>query len=181
MHIHRATILITALITICILINIKPTQAATLSTDDGGIAIDAGSLDKFTLGYPTLLNEAKQVAHKLIEKKAAGKTATVKYEGGSQLDFALDDAGTITLKFSNIAADVKSLRMEMLVDFGFSQGGKWKINDVEKPFPAEKPAGPKLFQGNAANLRLTNIEGKHLTFTIPPFSYQELQDNREWG
>ncbi|MBV9468992.1 MAG: hypothetical protein JOZ57_07070, partial [Abitibacteriaceae bacterium] len=155
--------------------------AATLNMTPDGIMIDNGNMGQFTLDYPTLMNDAKQTPYKLVEKVPAGKTATVKYDGGAQLDVTTDDVGNIALNFSKLPADVKWFKTTMLINFSFSQGGHWKIGANEQAFPAAKPAGPKLFQGNAGDLQLTNNQGKSLSFTIPPFSYEELQDNREWG
>ena len=39
-----------------------------------GLEIDAGSLGKFTLEYPSLFNAEQKSAHKLREKVPSGKT-----------------------------------------------------------------------------------------------------------
>ena len=70
----------------------------------------------------------------------------------------------------------------MLIDFSFAAGGSWKAGDgAETPFPAQKPAKPHLYQGNAASLTLRNVEGATLKLAVPPDSFQQLTDNREWG
>ncbi len=158
-----------------------PARCATLGTGPEGITIDAGSMGQFTLQYPELMNEAKQTPHKLVGKFPAGKTAALQYDGGAQIAVATADTGDFTLELSNVQGDVKWLRMTMLISLGFSQGGRWKIADTEKPFPKEKPAAPKLFQGHATTFQLTDNQGKSLAITTPPFAFQELTDNREWN
>jgi len=161
----------------------SPVPAASLALTDAGLEIEAGTLGKFTLGYPILLAEGeKQGVLKPIEKRVAGKQATVKYEGGGQLTLAIQGADTVAMEFSSLPAGVRKFRMDMLVDFGFSEGGTWQIGDgAPKLFPKEKPPRPFLFQGNAETLRLTNAEGKSLSFRVPRWSFQQLQDNREWN
>lgn len=72
--------------------------------------------------------------------------------------------------------------MEMLIDFGFSEGDRWQIgNAPANSFPQQKPAKPHLYQGNAHAFPLTNFEGQCLTFDLPSAAYEELTDNREWN
>ncbi|MBI4719972.1 MAG: hypothetical protein HY770_01805, partial [Chitinivibrionia bacterium] len=40
---------------------------------------------------------------------------------------------------------------------------------------------PHLFQGNASGFALTSPAGATTEFTVPEYSFQQLQDNREWG
>ena len=51
-----------------------------LKTTQNGITIRAGSLGDFTLDYPVFLTPAGEPAHKIIETKSDGTTATVRYE-----------------------------------------------------------------------------------------------------
>ena len=53
--------------------------SADFKTTDKGIETSAGSLGLFTLTYPEF-----EPAHKVIEVKATGVQASVKYEGGAQ-------------------------------------------------------------------------------------------------
>ncbi len=159
----------------------SPVQAATLTAGTDGIAIDAGTFGKFTLTYPRLEIE-KGEPLKPIEKTPAGKSAVLKYAGDARVDVSIAPDGAITYVLANPPAGLKSCRMEMLIDFGFSEGGTWRIGGGDaKPFPTEKPAKPHLFQGTAATFTLTNFEGKNLAFEVPQWSYQQLQDNREWN
>ena len=158
-----------------------PAAKAGVRFGADGIEIDAGSVGKFTFEYPTLLDDARKPVRKLLEKNAAAASATLKYEGGLQLDLALGEGGTVRLKFSDAPAEVKFLQWDMHIPISFNQGGKWKIGDKEGEFPKEKPGKPHLYQGNADTVQITNYEGRSLTLKIPPFSYLELADNREWN
>ena len=161
---------------------VSPASAASLTLTDAGLVADAGTLGKFTLGYPILLKESDNSTLKPIEKRMAGKQATLKYEGGGQVTLAIQDEDTVAIECSHLPAAVRKLRIDMLIDFGFSEGGTWQIGDAApKPFPPQRPPKPFLYQGNAETFRLANAEGKALSFRVPRFSYQQLQDNREWN
>lgn len=161
----------------------KPASSAkglSLSMSEGGIAIDAGALGAFTISYPQLIDDSQKSLHKLIEKKAAGKTATIKYDGGAEIVFSITGSD-VKMKFVNMPADTKKYMMDILIDPSFAKGGTWKIGERTEAFPREKPANPHLFQGNANDFRLANAMGEALTLKIPDYSYEELNDNREWG
>ena len=158
-----------------------PAAKAGVRFGTDGIEIDAGSVGKFTFEYPALLDDSRKPVRKLLEKNAAAASATLKYEGGLQLDLALGEGGTVRLKFSDAPAEVKFLQWDMHIPISFNQGGKWKIGDKEGEFPKEKPGKPHLYQGNTDTVQITNYEGRSLTLKIPPYSYLELTDNREWN
>src|SRR3954471_15214233 len=155
--------------------------AETLRLSADGIEIEAGSLGKFTLDYPLLLDAGHKPVHKLLGKNPAGLTATLTYEGGGQVDVTLGDAGKVRFKIVHAPADVKVIGWEMHIPIAFSQGGKWKIGDQEADFPKEKPARPHLYQGHAPALHITNYEGKSLEVGMPENTFLELTDNREWN
>lgn len=159
----------------------RGSNAAVLKTTDKGIAIDAGSFGEFTLTYPSLLDASGSNTHKLIETKADGKTATLRYAGGCTVKAAIATSGEVTFALSNTPAEAKKLTMEMLIDIGFNRGGKWQIRDKEQPFPVEKAVTPHLFQGNADKFTVTNAQGRSLGVTAPAYSFLELTDNREWN
>ncbi len=146
-----------------------------------GVDFDGGSLGKFTLTYPQLLDAGQQPIHKLLEKTPIGKVATLKYDGGAQLELTAADDGRINIKLLNAPADVKSVVVEMHIPISFNQGGKWKIGDTEADFPKEKPAKPHLFQGHAPALHISNFEGRSLDVQTPEYSFLQLTDNREWN
>jgi hypothetical protein len=157
-------------------------MAATLSLTDGGLVVDAGSMGKFTLDYPRILRSGGAQPLPPVEARAQGKQALLKYEGGTEITATLSDAETVTLDLRKLPANVTHLRMDTLIDFGFSEGGTYQIGGGDaKPFPKEKPERPFLYQGNDTTFRLTSFEGKSLMFEVPAYSFQQLQDNREWG
>ena len=160
-----------------------PPPSLALRLADEGLAMDVGGMGQFTLQYPVLVGERWDQIHKPIEKRVAGTTAAVQYDGGAHIDVALNPAnGELLLTPSGLPADVKSIRMEMLIDFAYAGGGTWKIGDgTGTPFPAEKPAKPHLYQGNADLFTLADAQGVTLAIKIPPYSFQQLTDNREWN
>jgi hypothetical protein len=156
-------------------------QAATLTATDAGISIDAGTFGKFTLAYPAL-DVSGSALLVPIEKTAANTHASLRYVDDVRIDVDIASDGTVSYAFKNPPAGLKTYRMEMLIDFGFSEGGTWQIGGSgARPFPRVKPASPHLHQGSATGFVLTNFEGKRLTFTIPAYSYEQLTDNREWN
>ena len=156
-------------------------RAAELRFGQDGIELDAGSIGKFILDYPLLLDAARKTVHKIQEKNVAGKSAALKYEGGAQLDLAMGDGGKVLLKMAHMPPDVKVIQLDMHIPIAFNEGGKWKIGDKEGEFPKEKPAKPHLYQGNATLLKITNYEGKSVLVGVPEYSFLELTDNREWN
>ena len=163
------------------LLTSRPLIAETLKPTDDGIEIEAGSLGKFTLGYPQLLDAGHKAAHKLLGKTPAGKSATLTYEGGAQIDVTIGDSGKVNYKIGNAPEDVKVIGWEMHIPIAFNQGGKWKLGDKEAEFPKEKPANPHLYQGHAPALHLIDYEGKSLEIQVPENTFLELTDNREWN
>ncbi len=160
-----------------------PEQRISLRLTQDGLSVDAGSMGQFTLTHPVFVGARWDDVRKPIERKVSGNTATLRFDGDARIDVALRPAdGTLVLTPVNVPAGVNSLRVTMLIDFSYAGGGSWKIGDgAETPFPAQKPPKPHIFQGNAASLMLRNIEGATLTIAVPPNSYQQLTDNREWG
>lgn len=161
-----------------------PLEAAvTVKLEAEGVAIDAGGMGQFQLNYPVLVGEHWDQIRKPIERRVHGATANIRFDSGASIEVSLHAAsGEVTLAPSNLPKDAKTLRMDMLVDFKFAGGGSWKIGDgAETPFPAEKPAKPFLYQGNAERFMLRDSQGASLTVQTPPYSFQQLQDNREWG
>src|SRR4051812_21483263 len=72
-----------------------------------GLEIDAGSLGTFTIEYPELTVADQKPAPKLHEKIPNGARATLKYEGGTQLDLALGENGKLTVKLIQLSPGVK--------------------------------------------------------------------------
>lgn len=154
--------------------------ATTLSLTDTGIVIDSGADAKYTLGYPLLVNAAKKNL-KLQTKTVDGRKAALAYEGGGQAELTLGD-GEIALAFSGVPADTKMIYTTLILPTAAGQGVKWAVGGAEaKVFPAEKPPKPFLHQGNAKLFELTSPAGAKTVFQLPDYTYQQLQDNREWN
>ena len=160
-----------------------PAESLSLRLADKGINISAGGLGQFILNYPVLVGERWDQVRKPIEKSITGNRAIIKFDAGAQVGVELQPAtGELILTPMHLPAEVKTLRCEMLIDFNFASGGSWKIGESgETPFPPEKPAKPHLYQGHAESMRLKDFQGATLTLTAPPYSFQQLTDNREWG
>ena len=164
---------------LAVLLACWPAAALTVGATQTGLSIDAGTMGRFELGWPRL-EGAK--ALKPIEVRASGATASLRYEGDIRLQVSIKAPGTVTMTFAAKPAGVNKLRMDGLLDYGFAGGGTWRVGGGdEKPFPKDKPDKPFLFQGNATVLSVCNAAGQRLTFTTPPWSWLQLQDNREWG
>lgn len=167
-------------ITVCLF---APFQSMAFDTrfDDKGITIHADAMGSFELSYPKIILKGldEQKAAEPIEKKVEGNKAFLKYNGGIQAQ--LEKTGqNIAITFRN-ADNLFKFRMEMLIPFNFNDGGKWKVGSAEGKFPAEKPSRPHFFQGNADSLQITSDTGLTMSMKLPPFSFQQLQDNREWN
>lgn len=160
-----------------------PTHKLVLRLKTDGLAIDAGSDGQFTLGFPTFVGSRWDDVRRPVERKVTGNTVTLRFDGGARIEMALQPAGrTLTLTPVDVPAGVKSLRMGMQIDFSYANGGAWQIgHGNETPFPPQKPPKPHLYQGNAETLTVRNVSGAALTLKIPPGSFQQLTDNREWG
>ena len=154
------------------------THAATVSTDEDGVVIDAGGMGTFNVSYPELEGGAP---HKIIAKTPAGKIATIQYDGGANLRVDVSDPSQIVYTFAGVPADVKQAQIVMMIEFSYQQGGKWKIDATNGSFPVEKPAKPHLYQGNASTFELTDAQDESLSLHIPDYGYIELCDNREWN
>lgn len=159
----------------------SPLQAASLNLGNEGVEIDAASLGKFVLAYPAFIDPASNPVRKLREKSIAGGTATLRYEGNTQVEVTPTASGEVRLKISNPPIEAKTIALEMLIPIGFNQGGNWQIGETKGEFPKEKPAKPHLFQANATQLRITNYEGRSLVVKMPDYTFLQLTDNREWS
>jgi hypothetical protein len=148
-----------------------------------GIEIDAGGLSRLTMGYPQLCDDTGKELHPLVEKALAENEATLKYEGGTTVNI-ISAPGDHSLSFtvSSFSGDIKRLLFQTLIPFQFSEGGTWRIDGAkETPFPATQPASPKLYGGAAAEVALKAGDGTGLTFTLPPYGWNEIFDFRQWN
>ena len=152
--------------------------AADVSLNDEGVGIAITGMGGFTVSYPTL----QPGDLKPVQKKVKGKQADLTYAGDIGLHVELGEGGKVDLRFSNVKA-MKSFTLQTMIGSHFGDGGTWTIGKGQPTaFPAEKPAKPHLYQGNAAGFTLTDASNHILSITgFPDFAYQELTDNREWG
>lgn len=165
---------------VCLSLLCSTLAAADLKTTGAGIEISAGSLGSFTLSYPEFIDSAHATVNKQIEVKAAGGTATVRYEGGAECAVTVGK-DEVEVVFTHVPAAVKSWKMSVLLDIGFAKGGTWKIDSKEGVFPAEKASPPQIASLNATSFLLKNAQGQTLSVGAPDYAFQQLTDNREWN
>ena len=148
-----------------------------------GITIDAGAMGSFTLSYPKMKYRGKEQG--AAETRADKNGASLRYGFGGQLEVETrttgPGAGEIVLSFGGTKSGIESFKMDMHITNHFRRGGKWEIGDAKGAFPKSKPPKPHLFQGShKRSFTLINFEGKRLSFSVPQYNYQQLQDNLEW-
>ena len=156
-------------------------QAATaLNLTDNGIVLDSGADAKYTLGYPLLVNAAKKNV-KIQNKTVDGRKATLTYEGGGQAELTLGD-GEFTVALSDVPADTKMVYATLILPTADGMGVKWAVTGAGAVgFPQDKPPKAFLYQGHANAFELTSPAGAKTALQLPEYSYQQLQDNREWN
>ncbi len=153
-------------------------RAADVGED--GVSTGAGSLGGVVLSYPEL--EVKGKKEKPNEVRPEGKKkANLKYPSGTVLGIAIEGE-KVVYTFSGTLEGVKSGKFSMMLPFNLSAGGKWTAdNNASGVFPAEKPAKAQFYSNHTRHLGVINVDNTALNMTFPPFTYVQLQDNREWG
>ena len=154
-----------------------PTLGPSLS--GWGLELECGSMGHFALSHPYLKLDSEDRA-KPQHSHVAGKTATLTYRDGGEVTATLED-GKVRYRLTKRPAGYKGAFHEMFIPFRYNQGGKWSVDGASGEFPAIKPAGPKLFQGNGREVGITDADRSTLKLSFPDFSYIEIQDNREWN
>ena len=160
---------------------VKPAAADRLAMRlvDKGIELGCGSMGTFTLEFPKLiLTEGTKLDP--VEKQIAGDTATLTYEGGGTIAVNAT-GGRVTLRFAGLPESTQTCSTEFFIAPSYSAGGRWKTGDADGDFPETKPPKPHLYQGNSRNFEFSDINGKRLRFSLPEYTYVQVQDNREWG
>jgi len=156
--------------------------AASLTLVDQGIQVGAGNAGQLVISFPNLVSDQQDKTYKPIEHSVKGPEAVLKYEGGGTVTVRKAADDTISFEGQELPADARKLRVEMFIDFSFNEGGTWQTDGGQlTPFPKQKPEKPFLFQGNNTALTLTTAQGRTLAFRLPAYTYQQLQDNREWN
>jgi hypothetical protein len=155
-------------------------ESFAVTLGDKEISILAGTAGTFSITYPALIkSNDKRVEPAQIVKDAGG--VTLIYAEGGKSRVRLEKT-SLRIGFSDLPADVKQFRMEMLIPPIFGGSGTYAIGGAAaQPFPAEKPAKPFLYQGNADRFEIVHPAGPGFSLVIPAYSYQQLQDNREWN
>ena len=152
--------------------------AAELGFKEEGVDVKVAGLGNFDLSWPMFMPGEK----KPIEKTISARKAELKYANGASLAMTIAEGGIIELRFRNVPKDVVSFHVTTWVGVGIVDGGTWTIGKgAATPLPKDKPAKPFLFQGNGNGFSFTDIVGRTLAIGIPDYSYEQLQDNREWG
>lgn len=152
--------------------------AADVHLLEDGIHFTVTGMGSFGLEYPAL----DPGDLKPVEKKVTDKHAEVTYPGDIVVQADVVGNGAVELRFRN-ARELKNFTFSMIIGAQFGNGGSWTIGKNEaKPFPAEKPDKPHLFQGNGTGFSLNDASGHVLSISgFPDYAYQQLTDNREWG
>ena len=153
--------------------------APSVSLGDKGIIIANGVDAPLTLTYPAIMNEARKEA-KVAAATFTPMTATVTYEGGGQLTLHLGN-GEVVFNLSGLPAGIKHLHSAMNIGPEYGGVGQWKVGTgAATLFPKEKPASPFLHKGGSTDFSLFGPTGVQSAFTVPAYSYQQINDNREW-
>ncbi|MCL2744532.1 MAG: hypothetical protein FWE67_11840 [Planctomycetaceae bacterium] len=150
-----------------------------------GIRLPLKGLDDLVFEYPQLQDNGTKTLAKVFDKVITdnGRNAVIKYEGNTELHYAVKNNGLVELRINNPPANFSKLRFGTLIPFAINEGGKFSIDGGDaKPFPMEKPAQPHLYQGSANSILITAPSGA--TLKISGFevgNYFQVQDNREWN
>jgi hypothetical protein len=151
--------------------------AAELGFKEEGVDVKVAGLGNFDLSWPMLMPGEK----KPIEKTISGRKAELKYANGASLAMTIADGGSWNCA-STTCPRTWSASMSPPGSGWIVDGGTWTIGKgAATPFPKDKPAKPFLFQGNGNGFSFTDVIGRTLAIHIPDYSYEQLQDNREWG
>jgi hypothetical protein len=150
-----------------------------LGLSDKGADLACGSMGTFTLEFPSLdFGDGKK--REPVEKRVQGASATLTYEGGGKVAVAAA-AGKVRFTFEGMPASMKAFSTGFFIAPNYSEGGTWRTENASGVFPAEKPAKPHLYQNHAARFEFADINNKRLALALPPYTYVQVQDNREWG
>jgi hypothetical protein len=158
--------------------------AVTITPQSTGLQVTGDSeYLKFTITYPVLSSSDKKKSYSNKGVEVKDNTATVKYEGGGELDITVDaSSGTISIRGQNLPSDVATVELRMQVNSTFRDGGSYQFGSKpSQPFPETKPDKPHLFQGNVDTFIIRAGDGKGIQITVPKYAYQEITDMREWG
>ena len=158
-----------------------PTGLLNVKLTDKAIVVSNGTAGELNLSLPKLDIAGKLVGSTEATLAADGHSLDLKYPGGATGHVTL--AGKeLNVSFKDLPKGATTFRVETLIPINYSGGGTYAVGGgFPAEFPKDKPAKPFLYQGNANKIILVHPTGAALTMTIPPYSFQQLQDNREWN
>ena len=153
-------------------------SAADLRMGDDGPAVVVKGLGTFGISWPKLMPGDKSP----IEKHVNGRTVELKYDDGAEVSVSLGDGSAVELRFRKVPPEIVTFHLTTGIGADIGDGGTWKVGHGEaKAFPKLKPPKPFLYQGNDDSFTFTDVVGHTVSLGVPAHSYQQLQDNREWG
>ena len=152
-------------------------RAETVKLIPDGITIDKGDAE-IVLSFPVLVNAA-QASATAQNPIITEKDATLNYDGGGQIKLQATDTGVI-MTTSNVPDGTKFISGSAKISSKFD-GGKWKTDDQEGVFPLSTSANMNVYQGNTKVLAISPPSGSEISLHVPPFTFQQLQDLRQFG
>lgn len=153
-------------------------QAAFKLTEKG-LAIEAGVGGTFDLSFPRLTGTSAEGARTNLIDPA---TLEVTYADSAAVRLTLKDARTAAIDWLKVTGSGKRMRLETRVPINFGGTGKYAIGKGEfQTFPIDKPEKPFLYQGSEDTITVVHPSGAGFRLVVPPHSFQQLQDNREWN
>lgn len=152
--------------------------AAELAFGGDGLQCRVPGMGEFTISYP----ELSPGNRKPLDKKVAGRRVDLTYADNVTVGIDIGAGGKIDMRFKDMGKNDK-FTLKMMIGPEYIDGGTWAVGKNEpKPFPADKPAKPHLFQGNAGAFAVADATGHRLAIGgLPEYAYMQVTDNREWG
>lgn len=152
-----------------------------LEPKENGVLVDGGAQLRFEVEYPVLSGTGSNETIPIVEKRVQGNTAVIRYAGGARADLRVEPDRTVSIRFSDCGDRVKSFSFSTLISFYFRNGGRWKFDEEPlRAFPAARPPEPFLFSKHAGTFAVYGGNGRGVAFTLPPYAFNQLVDNRAW-
>jgi hypothetical protein len=150
------------------------------SLDAKGVAFEMAG-ERFVIPAPEHVLGG-QTQKPVWQRGEDGKSGLVKYEGGFELQVAVDvAAGTITYDYStsNVSPGVM-LRFMTIIPIGYSQGGRYSLDGGPLgEFPVDL-GDQLLVRGESTRVNIVSPGGAGFTIEAP-VCWQAVQDNRKWN
>lgn len=155
-------------------------DAPTLTADEKGVQIDAGSAGKFLLPVPRLGMGADDYKGEIpaIEYDG-GQSVTGRYPSGAEIRISVNGA-RVECEFKGVPEGAKGFMFHTQIPLRFNSGGQFRLGDNSpQPFP-EQQEKQLVGQGTAAQFTLLDGSGAGFR-VVTPKDYQQVQDNRIFG